>query len=378
MDNAVVHFLLLLPRRLHRIWKLSFSPGDAQTYYPNAARKGRWRIFWDNLWWLFRYQEVNANYYLYGFDRSEMTGFGEYLSAADSRKMRNCVRSEWARNNGGFAHEAVANDKFIFGMFCAGAGLPSPRIRALWDGREILWMDERGNKPLESLLTQAGDGVLKDCTGGQGKGVHLFRVDAGQLILDGRPTDMNTLRAGIEGRWLIQDLVTQHPRMNELYPRSINTVRVVTVMQDREPRLFCANGRFGVGGQNKDNWSIGGITIAVDTDKGCFRGRGLYKPGYGTWATRHPDTRMELDGFALPFWPETCELVLRAHKLFYGFHSLGWDVAFTAAGPVLLEVNHDWLLTFMQAVHGGLRKRFYDTIPAHLRNHTRGCDIHGR
>ena len=248
MDNAVVHFLLLLPRRLHRIWKLSFSPGDAQTYYPNAARKGRWRIFWDNLWWLFRYQEVNANYYLYGFDRSEMTGFGEYLSAADSRKMRNCVRSEWARNNGGFAHEAVANDKFIFGCSAPG-GTSSPRIRALWDGRDS-WMDERVINP-GIAVSASGDGVLKTVQEGRA-GVHLFRVDTGQLIMI-EPTDI--IHFAPRSRTMAySDLVTQH--QNERTISFINTVRVVTVMQIKSATVLCQQTVWRRR-PNKDNWSIG-------------------------------------------------------------------------------------------------------------------------
>lgn len=376
MIGAIGHFVRFLPVRLRRIWRISCHSDLSKTYYPDCERKGRLHILAENLWWLLRYQEVNTNYYMYGFDRKEGVDRKAYLSEGESRKMRNSVRKEFARNNGGYPHEVIANDKFIFGLFCTSAGLPTPTLHALWDGRSLMWLGEAKPRPLESLLDRPMSGVLKDCAGQQGKGVMLFEVIDGKLLLEGRPAVIGDLHRQIKGQWLIQDRIAQHELMNQLYPNSINTVRIVTVVRDHEPELFCANGRVGVGGRTKDNWSIGGITVAVDMEKGCFFGRGMYKPGYGTWATHHPDTRVPFDGFQLPFWSEVKSLVLHAHRLFYGFHSLGWDVALTPNGPVLVEVNQDWLLAFMQAVHGGLRERFYNTLPIHLRGRTRGCDIH--
>jgi hypothetical protein len=59
----------------------------------------------------------------------------------------------------------------------------------------------------------------------------------------------------------------------------------------------------------------------------------------------HPDTGAVLAGAVVPFWPDTIDLVVRAHggvPEFARFIFLGWDVAITGAGPSLIETNHGW------------------------------------
>jgi len=52
------------------------------------------------------------------------------------------------------------------------------------------------------------------------------------------------------------------------------------------------------------------------------------------------DLAGDLDGLVLPDWPKACETVLAAHRKFPSpAVLLGWDVAFTDMGPVLIETN---------------------------------------
>ena len=48
------------------------------------------------------------------------------------------------------------------------------------------------------------------------------------------------------------------------------------------------------------------------------------------------------------------ELCLRAHALLPRLKSIGWDVAFTPQGPVLIEGNDDWEISPAQVVNGSL------------------------
>jgi putative polysaccharide biosynthesis protein len=71
-----------------------------------------------------------------------------------------------------------------------------------------------------------------------------------------------------------------------------------------------------------------------------------------------------LVGFELPYWPETLALVRKAHnEAFPGFVTLGWDVALTPAGPLLLETNVSWNMAMHQTLTGPLgRTRLADVI----------------
>lgn len=66
----------------------------------------------------------------------------------------------------------------------------------------------------------------------------------------------------------------------------------------------------------------------------------------------HPDTGRPIVGTQISQWSELKELVLAAAPIFAGVHSQSWDVALTAGGPVLLEVNFGGDLNLAQLATG--------------------------
>ena len=76
---------------------------------------------------------------------------------------------------------------------------------------------------------------------------------------------------------------------------------------------------------------------------------GFYKPPFGLKSDHHPDSGVYFSGFKIPMYKEAVELVVKAHKALYGIHSIGWDVAFTIDGPILIEGNDNWAISLMQA-----------------------------
>jgi hypothetical protein len=55
-------------------------------------------------------------------------------------------------------------------------------------------------------------------------------------------------------------------------------------------------------------------------------------PGTGAQVARRP----------VPFFEESCALVRRAAPAMLPMRTLGWDVALTPGGPVVLEANNWW------------------------------------
>jgi hypothetical protein len=122
---------------------------------------------------------------------------------------------------------------------------------------------------------------------------------------------------------------------------SLNTLRLITIRQAEDISLFIAAQRIGCG-KAVDNWAAGGILVAVDTASGCLRGPGFFKPGSGTTVISHPLTGEKLDGYRIPFFREAVEAVARFHLDLPSRFSVGWDVAISRNGPVIVEGNDGW------------------------------------
>lgn len=55
----------------------------------------------------------------------------------------------------------------------------------------------------------------------------------------------------------------------------------------------------------------------------------------------HPVTGVAIEGFQIPYWPETLALVREASERHPQNRSIGWDIVITPEGPGLIEGNHD-------------------------------------
>ena len=65
----------------------------------------------------------------------------------------------------------------------------------------------------------------------------------------------------------------------------------------------------------------------------------------------HPDSGHPIEGLTLPFWKAALDLAVNAHREFQEMPSVGWDVAITEDGPVLVEGNPVWGVDLAQITH---------------------------
>lgn len=77
----------------------------------------------------------------------------------------------------------------------------------------------------------------------------------------------------------------------------------------------------------------------IDVDAGvarrCQRGKGLTAENI----QRHPGTGEMIEGLPMPLWDGTLKLTRRAARIFPGCPIIGWDIAPTTDGPVVIEAN---------------------------------------
>lgn len=141
------------------------------------------------------------------------------------------------------------------------------------------------------------------------------------------------------GQTLLEEVLVQDPDMATLNPNSINTLRLITfydAQTDVVHHLATAL-RMGNGGY-VDNFARGGMYTMVDEN-----GVALY-PALDKAADvyrTHPVTGIDIVGFAVPDYAAVRALIDDVARRVPDCPYVGWDVAITDNGPVLIEGNHD-------------------------------------
>lgn len=140
-----------------------------------------------------------------------------------------------------------------------------------------------------------------------------------------------------KGQNLVEECLVQHPKMNELSPSSINTIRITSVLSKGEVHIMYALVRMSNGESSVDNISSGGMYCPVN-EKGE-----IFAPAFcdktGLCYKEHPYTKTKFEGFVIPFYEQGVELVKQAAKEVPQIRYVGWDVAICENGPVLIEGN---------------------------------------
>lgn len=339
-ENRPLYFakkLIQLPNKMIKLLSIENS------YYPDRTHKSFFVRTFEMLGWIIKYKDFNKYYYLYGFDvKDSNLDVGAYQDITSFTRMRN------HSNNIGMDINQVPllRDKFLFYKYLSSCGLRVPEVFAVYQDEK--WYDNAMNEIDVNCIQGRKQYFFKAINGQCGDYVHYIE-NFEQLN--------ELLNSGDKKNAIAQETVIQHPEMHRLNPCAVNTIRIVTVCKHGTPTVFCSILRVGTSSTGeKDNTSQGGIAVGINEDGSLFN-QGIRKPQWGGVTEEHPNTHVKFSDFVIPYYREAVELVLRAHTIFYQTRSIGWDVAITENGPVIIEGNDDWELQSFQAIYGGLRKK---------------------
>ncbi len=222
-------------------------------------------------------------------------------------------------------------------------------------GREFMSSTEMEYDEFQSFLKRFGRVFVKPVDGLEGKGV--FTVHFGNEEQNkGRFNELSS------GNFIIEEPVIQHPDM-VFGNQSVNTVRVYTVFDKKINKGVClaATLRAGVGNSLIDNSHAGGVAYEVDLDTGIIDSKGW---GHNhSDVIIHPGTDICMLGRIIPYWDRVIRLCQEASFLVPDIAFIGWDVAITVNGPILIEGNHDPDIDVLEFVG---KYGYYKTIMNHL------------
>lgn len=346
-------------KELRRTRRWLADPKKAATYYPDAPKKSSLRVWADHLTWAVRHREVHRFYFLHGLDRRGARNASAlpYLGSVRMVGRRNFLETTRDQYN----YICILRDKVLFGIYASAMGHPTVRNVAELSAATVTWLPSREVAPIADLPSVGRlDGFAKPRDGRQGRGVFRLRIAGGVIEIDGARAPVVELQRRLDGAYLLQEQIVQHPRLSALHAPSVNTLRLITVRGDDGPQAFAAALRMGCYGNAVDNWAAGGIIVRVDLEAQRLRGPGYFKPGKGTRVTHHPDSGLELDGYELPFVGAAVAAARRFHADLPGIHSIGWDIALTEGGPVIIEGNEYWDTGIHMSTDPGFVQRFRD------------------
>lgn len=316
-----------------------------------------------------RYGVGPVYYSLYRFAQVPEAQWGEYVTDDPAFK-------QYLLDMSPKEMHALLRNKVLFHGHCRRHGIPTiPVLCALGrspdalEGVEVVSTLERW---LAVMASAPRELFVKPIDGTHGIGAFVVTRTGDRYFCDGRTMTSSDLYAHLlerlereqENAWIVQPRLRVHPTLvGVVSPDALATVRAITRIRDGEARLLIADLKIPAGHSPVDNFakgSTGNLLAAIDHE------RGRLSAAWGSvrrdWPVierfdSHPRTGRTITGQVLPFWNEIVELALRAHRSLPEIPSIGWDVAASSQGLIVVEANVSYDLSILQIAHQrGLRR----------------------
>lgn len=138
--------------------------------------------------------------------------------------------------------------------------------------------------------------------------------------------------------FICEEFIHQHPVLQALNPHAVNTLRVLVLQDEDETKIIAAALRTGNGTCVVDNLKHSGIGANINVETGIVDTIG--KDYAGKTYDTHPNTGVPFRGLQIPFWQQVLDLIRDVHPKVTECAVLGWDIAITEDGPVIVEANN--------------------------------------
>ena len=298
---------------VNRIVNMDFSKMEEKIdSIHEKTSKSKIGIFLDMVWCGLKYQAGYMDYDLF-----EMYNLNSKQRATILTRGKN---NEFIRklNDKASIHKFKNKDEFN-------------RIFKKYLKRDFLDLNTANYEEFESFIQEQKEFFAKPPAGTCGKGI--------QKIITSEWENKEDLYLHLKqnGTTVLEEVVVQHDKLNELHPTSVNTLRIVSILKDDGTvDIVTAYLRIG-NGKHVDNFNSGGMVVPVNTESGIIEYPALDK--VGSLYEIHPMTNTRIMGFKIPLWNQAKDLVKSLGTVVPEVRLIGWDIAITNKGPVVIEAN---------------------------------------
>ena len=205
------------------------------------------------------------------------------------------------------------------------------RVFDKWLGREWVDVRETDASGLERFVSRHAAVMVKVTDSLMGTGIEKYvTAEIGDFaafhrrLLDNR-------------QFLVEEFITQHPRMAALSPSSVNTLRMITFFDGTDVHVL--EGVLKIGnGADVDNYGQGGMYTVLD-EAGVARYPAFDKHSK-TYAV-HPLTGTPIVGFPVPLYDRVISTLREIGRVVPEIPYVGWDIAIAPEGVVVIEGNYN-------------------------------------
>lgn len=308
------------------------------TYVEEERRKNRRtvrKIKKDLLYSQIVYQISAAQYFILRFENLTDRGRREYVGEREKQS----YTIEMARKNN--THDLFRNKYETYKLF-----------RDFYH-RDVVRIDAEHKDEFLHFVAAHPRFILKHVDDALGKGVSIVDTAASgetaEQLFDRLIKD--------EWEYIAEELIVQAPELMAIHPSSVNTVRFATFLKGDEIQHLFSFLRMGSGNGIIDNATAGGLAAAIDMETGI-----VTSPACREDLTRmlcHPDTGVQIIGMQIPRWDELLTMVDALARMVPAQQFVGWDLALTEKGWVMVEGNDNAMITAIQMCEQkGLREVF--------------------
>ncbi|SMP73723.1 Sugar-transfer associated ATP-grasp [Desulfonatronum zhilinae] len=344
-------FSLVEHRKIHDLAKSSDHRVVAM------PRKSTFRRYLELLFIDIRWGELSILYFLQDVDLIGKKITKNYFPYSMFKSMR-----EAKNRTKPYDYICLLQDKLLFERYFSAAGIQT--VQSIGEMGPGLNCDfgPSGQGAVLDFFSQHPDYTCLFCKprfGIKGKGAFKFEARHGKYYVNNKKAEMNELMKLVDSPFLCQPFITQHEDIDRLHPQSINTLRVITFRHGDNVNVFLTYLRIGGGGSMTDNNENARAVVGVNQDTGQLNDVGLWVTGDSiSEIFAHKTSNVIFSGCYIPFFSDALDLARKAHEWTPGLYSVGWDVAFTPDGVVLVEGNDDWGAIFAMWVMRDFKETF--------------------
>lgn len=259
-------------------------------------------------------QVLPSEYLAYGFDFVPRRTRRDYAS---QHKRLLIIRKLNAK-----ASHNIMNNKYYFA-----------RIMEPYTGRKCLQTLDLSFEAFQNFIEGEEKFIYKPFDGYGGHGHVIYRLDSSRSPED-IYQELITLPRGVIEHWIVQ-----HEALNRLYSGAVHTVRLHTIHNgDPENILFYgSNLSIAFKGELANTCLDTTLSAQVDDATGVIT-TDAYDADFNI-LKEIPGSGVPIRGFQLPDWDKALAVVKAAAATVPELGYIGWDVAFTPQGPVIVEGN---------------------------------------